>query len=245
MRIEKVEKEKSDLVHFLNLLGLVDIEFTKSEAPDFDVFVNNSSVGIELTDFRYLKKHSDLVLGVKSTMESIKTSVEDEINSSFKWPVLLNYSLRKPITRIIRKPDKLKIVNFLINHLKLKEVEGALNDQFFRFEFKYNRNQNEFIEKVNLSGSPQYVKSRVTNNDFYLMGKLPVEKIVNIVKEKFEKIDFERNSANWLVIFFDFGENSDGIIDDEVLSYELPEFGFDRVFLVERFNKKLHEMKNY
>ena len=76
-----------------------------------------------------------------------------------------------------------------------------------------------------------------------MVGVIPPEKILDIVREKQNKMDFQRNSKNWLVIFCEQNENSDGIIDDSVLNYDLKEFSFDRVFLVQKLMKKIHEMK--
>lgn len=243
MRLEQLDKEVEDLKLFFQLLGQENYSFNNNEAPDFDVLINRSTVGIELTNYKFSKKHSNLVLSVKSTMEYIKQTIEGKINTQFDRKFLINYSLRKPITRMIRKTDKLELIDFLTNHLNLREVKNALNEPFFRFEFKYNKSQNEFIEKVNISSNDRFEKSRVTNNDFYMVGVIPREKILDIVGEKHIKMEFQRNSKNWLVIFFEQNENSDGIIDDSVLNYDLKEFGFDRVFLVEKLIKKIHEMK--
>lgn len=243
MRLEKKKKEEEDLELFFQLLGQEDDKRLKKEAPDFDVEINGLKIGIELTNYKFSKKHSDLVLSVKTTMKSVEEIIEGKINSQFDKRFLINYSLRKPIPRKILKSDKLKIIDFLTHHLNLGEVQNAMSKPCFRFEFKYNKSQNEFIEKVSISGNEKSEKSRVTYNDSYLVGVIPREKILDIVREKHNKMDFHRNSKNWLVIFCEQNENSDGIIDDSVLNYDLKEFSFDRVFLVQKLIKKIHEMK--
>ena len=126
MRLEKKKKEEEDLELFFQLLGEDDDKRLENEAPDFDVEINGSKIGIELTNYKLSKKHSDLVLSVKSTMKSVEEIIEGKINSQFDKRFLINYSLRKPIPRIIRKTDKLKIIDFLTNHLNLREVQNVL-----------------------------------------------------------------------------------------------------------------------
>lgn len=242
MRIEQQNKEVEDLKLFFQLLGEENFKFTKNEAPDFDVLISGASVGIELTNYKFSKKHSNLILSVKSTMESIIETVEEKINSHSN-KILINYTLRKPITRKIKKADKLEIIDFLTNHINKSEVQNEMNKPFFRFEYKYSKIQNEFIKKVNISSNERFKKSRVTNNNSYMVGVVSREKILDIVYEKHFKMDYNKNNKNWLVIIFEQNEHSDGIIDDSVLNYDLTEFGFDRIFLVEKLMNKIHEMK--
>lgn len=243
MRTEQLKQEEKDLNLFFQLLGQEKFDFINNEAPDFDASYNGSTVGIELTNYKFSRKHSNNVLSVKSTMKDIKKTVEEYINSEFSKKFLINYSLRKPIARIIKKNDKLELIDFLINHLKRTEVQNEMDKTFFRIEYKYIKSQNEFIEKVNVTINDRFERSRVTNNDFYMVGVVPKEKILNIVGEKHTKMEFHRNNENWLVIFFEQDEHSDGVINDSVLNYDLTQFGFDRIFLIEKLINKIHEMK--
>lgn len=55
-------------------------------------------------------------------------------------------------------------------------------------------------------------------------------------------MDFTRNNETWLLIVVAETDYSSGIIEPDVLEYKFVNCLFNRVFMLERFSKKLHEL---
>lgn len=243
MRQEQITKEIDDLKLFLELYGEDQFHFKNNESPDFDLKLDDNTIGVEITRYRLSIKHSSIVLSVKSTMDSIKKNLTKKIRKEFSQKILIHYTLQKPIPRKILNHDKIQIETFLHEHLLSTEIQENLNSEQFRKEYKYTTKENEFISSISVTINKFLEESLVSDSDTYVFGILPEESIRNIVKTKNEKMNFTRNHENWLLIFLEQFENSDGVINETVLNYDMTEFNFDRIFLIEKRLEKIHEMR--
>jgi len=243
LREKQKLQERNYLDKFLQLQGLMNLIIKDNEKPDFDVEINNYRVGIEITEYRFSIKHSSIIRSVLSTMDCIKKDVIQKISEVYDKDVLLNYSLRKPIRTEIRAFDKENIIDFLTNHVNHPDVQKRTHDPFFHLQFKYLIDQSLFIESVRVSRSPSINSILVTENDIYSSGPIPFAQIDDIVQVKNKKMEFLRNQENWLIIVLTQNEFSDGVIDEEVLNYDMSKYNFAKIFLLEMLTEQLHEMK--
>ncbi len=240
-KLEELEKKDFDLFISLSSIEFISVNHA-CEKPDCDAQTKETNIGIEITEFVRSKKNNSELRSVSDTLFGLKNEIESEIRKITNRNLTINYSRQTPVTRKIKSSDKRKIVEFLANHLRKKEVYQKLNEEFYYFEFDYSQFQNEFIESVRISSYPGKKGLTISENKSYLIGVIPQPHIESIIEEKESKMDFLRNTETWLLIVIAQEDYSCGIIDSTVLNYKFAPTLFKRVFLLERASKKLSEL---
>lgn len=242
-RKDQKEQEKKDIELFFSLNDLeyntIDIE---CEKPDCDIQANNKKIGIEITEFVRSKEYCTRVRSVNATLDRIKNETKSEIKEFTDINLTLNFSQHSPPPRKINSRDRISIKDFLASHLKKTEILDKLGKELFHIEYEYSKLENEFIESVRVSSYIGKQTTEVTENKFYLTGVIPKKDINDIIKEKELKMDFTRNDETWLLMVVAETEYSSGIIKPDVLEYKFDNCLFDRIFMLQRYSKKLYEL---
>lgn len=242
-RKEQKELEKKDIELFLSLSDLnynsYDLDYEK---PDCDIQLDNKRIGVEITEFVRSKEYCSMIRSVNATLDRIKKETKYAIRGRTDINLTVNFSQQLSIPRKINATDRKHIVSFLVDHLNKKEVVQNLGKTSFYEVFNYTPSENEFIERVSISTSPRKQTLDVTENTFYITGVIPKKDIEGIIRAKEPKMDFTRNNETWLLIVVAETDYSSGIIEPDVLEYKFVNCLFNRVFMLERFSKKLHEL---
>ena len=242
-RKEQKEQEKKDIKLFFSLCDInYDIFDLECEKPDFDIQVNHKNIGIEITEFVRSKEYCSKVRSVNATLDRIRRETKHEIKEFTDINLTLNYSQYCSPPRRISANDRLSITNFLVSHVKKPEIQTKLGTDLFHVEYKYSKDESEFIESVRVSTYPGKQTLDVTENKFFMTGVIPKADIDYIIREKEPKMDFTRNDETWLLMVVAETDYSSGIISSDVLEYQFDPCLFDRIFLLERFSKNLHEL---
>jgi hypothetical protein len=242
-RKDQKEQEKKDIELFFSLSDInYDIFDLECEKPDCDIKVNQRNIGIEITEFVRSKEYCSKVRSVNTTLDRIRRETKSEIKEFTDISLTLNFSQHSTPPRRIRANDRLSITNFLVSHVKKQEIQTKLGKDLFHIEYKYSNDENEFIESVRVSSYPGKQTLDVTENKYFMTGVIPKVDIDDIIRDKESKIDFARNDETWLLMVVAETEYSSGIITPDVLEYQFDPCLFDRIFLLERFSKNLHEL---
>jgi len=242
-RKDQKKQEKNDIELFFSLSDLKYTSFNlECEKPDCDIRLSNKNIGIEITEFVRSKEYCSKIRSVNATLDRIRRETKSEIKEFTDINLTLNYSQHSPPPRKINSNDRKRIINFLIDHVKKQEIQEKLGKDIFHIEYEYTKDENEFIESVRVSTYPGKQTLDVTENKFYMTGVIPKKDIEHIIKEKELKMDFTRNDETWLLMVVAETEYSSGIIEKDVLEYKFDNCLFDKVFILERFSKNLHEL---
>jgi hypothetical protein len=242
-RPEQKVQEKKDFELFRSLSSIQFMSINHDcEKPDCDTQTEVGKVGIEITEFVRSKKNNSKIRSVDDTLLKLGNDVKTEIRTITNQKLIVIYTRQSPLPRKINSIDRRDIIFFLANHIRKKEVFQKLNEDFFRFEFKYSKAENEFIKSVNVSTYPNKETLTVSENKSYFTGVIPQKYIEAIIKEKESKMDFARNKETWLLIVVAEEAYSCGIIDSTVLNYKFDFTIFNRIFMLERFSKKIFEL---
>mgnify|MGYP000436097339 CR=1 FL=1 len=242
-RQEQIEQETKDIELFLALNEMKYTSFDLDcEKPDCDLQTEDEKIGIEVTEFVRSKEYCSKVRSVNATLNRIKVETKLAVSKLTDVNLTINYSQQSPPPRKINAKDREQIVAFLVNHVQKKEIQKKLKEKVFHIEYEYSKDENEFIESVRISTHPGKEILHVTENKIWMTGVIPKRDIEAIIEEKEPKMEFERNDKTWLLMVLAETEYSCGIIKPDVLEYEFNPSLFDRVFMLERFSKKIHEL---
>jgi hypothetical protein len=241
--INQKEKEKKDIELFLDLSKVKYNSYTLDcEKPDCDLQTDKGIIGIEVTEFVRSKEYCSKVRSINDTLTRIKEETKSAIKKITDINLTINFSQQTAPPRKINSTDRKRIVEFLVSHILKVEVQEKMNEGLFHIEFEYTMKENEFIESVRISTYPGKKTLDITENTFWMSGVIPKKDIEEIIYAKEAKMDFDRNDNTWLLLVVAETNYSCGIIDPYVLEYKFHNYRFDKVFMLERFSKKLYEL---
>lgn len=236
------QTELADLKTFLTLINFELQQITPDEKPDFSLLTTAGKIGIELTEYNPPNKYSHDIRSVLDTYESIKTELTADLHKQTSENITFNFSIRKPILKRLKQNDKVLIKSFFLSHLNRPEVKSALKTPLFHIEFKYEKDENEFIESVRISKGPSNDSILVSTNDMYFSGHIQEQNIQTIIDKKEKLIDFSKNNSNWLLIILPEKEYSDASYLHETIDHTFNS-RFDKAFIYTRLQQKIYEFK--
>lgn len=236
------QKEQFDVTTFLSALNISFEQIIPDEKPDFSIQTSSGNIGIEHTEFNSADLHSHDIRSVYHTIELIQAELKSELEKISSVNFVFNFSIRKPITKRIIKDKKTDLMNFFLSHLDLPLIKSALQTEVFHHEFKYNKNESEFIESIRIGKSPRSDSIKVSTNDMYWSGAISKINIQEIIDKKEKLVDLSKNPQNWLLIMIADTEYSDGAYVNETAALEFKS-RFDKVYVFRRIQRKVYELK--
>ncbi len=236
------QTELTDLKSFLTLIDFKVHDIIADEKPDFTIITDNDKIGVELTEYNPPDKYSHDIRSVLDTFETIKAELTEDLGKITTEFITFNFSLRKPILKRIKKNDKASIKSFFLSHLDLPEVKSSISTALFHLEYKYEKNENEFIESVRISKDPRNDSIYVSTNDMYWSGHIPETNIQTLIDKKEKLVDLDKNKHNWLLIILPEQEYSDGAYINETVENEFLSL-FDKAYIYTRLQRKIYELK--
>ncbi|MEN9915203.1 MAG: hypothetical protein RL528_1970 [Bacteroidota bacterium] len=244
MNIQK-KQELKDVEIFLSLSKLkFDSYNMECEKPDCDLKFGKKTIGIEVTEFVRSKETCSIIRSVNSTFDRISKETKSEIEKITNLKLTLNFSQHPNPRRKINSSDRLRIIEFLIDHIRKQEIEQRLGKDLFHIEFVYSMEDSEFIKSIRISTLKDKDTLDITENKFFMTGVIPKQDLDVIIRNKELKMDFQRNKETYLLIVVAETEYSSGITNNEVLEYKFDYSKFNRIYILERFSKNLYKLNS-
>lgn len=240
---ETNKKENIEFAHLISLLIELNINFKdikKHESPDFIIELNDSTIGVELTQLKH-SKHSKEI-GYLNNVVSRAERYFIEYYPDFEYQRTKHLGL-----------TKFRAAISFNKHISLEQKDKNRNAKELA-TLIYNLAKNNvsnvnnigFTTSIDIKGESKKIKF-IHSPDIDNLEYLSNETINNAINKKEKKIsEYKTNqkcSQYWILLIAGQPDPSSFDIDDlEVNNYKVSS-EFEKVFLLDDFNKKVFVLK--
>lgn len=237
------KKEKIEFVHLIKLLIELNIDFKdikKHESPDFIIELNDSKIGIELTQIK--NKEYSKEIGYLNNIVSSAEKYFLEHYSDFEYQRTKHLGL-----------TKFRAAISFNKHISLEQKDKKRNATELA-TLIYNLAKNDisdinnigFTKSIDIKGESKKIKF-IHSPDIDNIEYLSIETINEVVSKKEKKITEYKTKKQcnqfWILLIAGQPNQSSFEIDEfEVNNYKLSS-EFDKVFLLDDFNEKVFVLK--
>lgn len=227
--MDKKQQELHILKEFLSIHPIDVLSLTPNESPDFDVLSSSCSIGIEITQYQIDSDLTNIFRSNEASCKRIFKKLESEFLIDFPNTYLITVLFHEA-NFTYRKKECDDIFEFIAAEFSRLISSGKLVEPNDRQELKYDRNL--YFEYINFSVRKKEDPNAVTMNGSYACGNVPLEKFHELIKKKERLMNFQRNQATWLIIYFSGDTASDVAFPEDIQLLPKLTTKFEKIFVM-------------